>query len=411
MAWTALLTVISLGIGFRFLSAELTRREEAFWRQKTRDFQRSVREQARNGDRNEEVDSSRGKTGQSRWRRALVASVKDESASCRSFMLTPTDGQPFPVFRGGQAILVGLQDPTTNKRVSRFYSLSGAPDANQYRITVKRVPGGVVSNQLHNSVHAGDEIEIQSPRGKFTWDPENPSALNLIAAGIGITPMLSMLLEFIHHRSSRPVRLYYQLRNADDAPFLERLRDFTRTLPNVVDFQLSVWWSRPNPGDAEPHDQNGRLDAESILRHTGSVEGEFLICGPEQFMSTIAEGLVGLGVKEGNVKYESFGKKSKGVGSIAVNNERVASSSDETFQVELEDQTLRWTSDCESLLELAEKNSIDVESSCREGDCGACLRRMISGKVNYANEPTCDRETDEVVMCVARPASDLRLES
>ena len=409
MAWIALITILTCGIGFRFVCESLSRREEAYWRNKSRDFQRSMLE-TNHPKEVKNTARAQTKSAKRRWRKALVLSVNDESPSCRSFVLASPDGQPLPDFRGGQAILVGVHDPAQNKRVTRFYSLSGPPGHDQYRVTVKRVPGGLVSNLLHDTIQCGDEIEIQAPRGKFTFDPADSRPLNLIAAGIGITPILSMTLECFEQHSVRPVRIFYQLRNSEDAPFLALLRNLANSIPDRNRFELCIWWSRPLEGDLSTHDRAGRLDAKSILDQSGSKDGEFLICGPDSFMTTLAEGLVNQGVAEAGVKYESFGGKTKGVGSIAVKEDAPVVSDGPSYEVRFDDQPVRWESQHGSLLELAEMNEVEIDSSCREGDCGACVRRLLKGKVAYSTEPTCDHEGDEVVLCVAAPTSDLLIE-
>ncbi|MEO1527460.1 MAG: FAD-binding oxidoreductase [Planctomycetota bacterium] len=412
MAWIALVTIVGCGIGFRFVCESLSRREEAFWRSKSRDFQRSMLERSTPREEPSETDVSQASPkAKRRWRNALVVCLNDESPSCRSFVLAPEDGGSFADFHGGQAILVGLEHPTNQKRVTRFYSLSGPPGLNQYRITVKRVPDGLVSNLLHDTIRVGDVIEIQEPKGKFTSDIKDTRPLVLIAAGIGITPILSMTLECFERRSTRPIRIFYQLRNSQDAPFLSLLREFSQSLLGNSRFELHVWWSRPIEGDVARRDSIGRLDAKSILDQTGSCDGEYMICGPDSFMTSLAEGLVSQGVAEADVKYESFGGTKKGVGGIAVEEDAPQTPIDgPSFDVRIEDRQLKWQPHHGTLLELAEMNDVEVESSCREGDCGACVRRLISGQVSYETDPSCDRESDEAVLCVARPVSDLHLD-
>ena len=161
----------------------------------------------------------------SAWQTVQVHSIRDESPDCRSFRLLPNDNEPLPTYRAGQYITVRMRDSKTNRNLARCYSLSGGPGERGYRITVKRVPGGEVSNWLHDHVRVGDHLEIQQPRGRFHV---NPALLNkplvLVAAGIGITPMLSMLLENLERSPRRTIHLFYQLRTPENAPFLTLLR-------------------------------------------------------------------------------------------------------------------------------------------------------------------------------------------
>jgi len=357
------------------------------------------------------------------WRKVRVDACRNESPDCRSFRLVPIDGEAFPNFRAGQSLLVGFPDPVTGKRITRCYSLSGGPGESYYRITVKRVPGGILSNLLHDLVDVNDVIEIQPPRGTFHPSPDlQHQPLVLIAAGIGITPMLSMFLENLERSPARPIDIFYQLRTPGNAPFLNLLRQSVHKLPPDLPTRLHVHFSQPDGYRLRPGDSLGRLSAQRIIACCGEQAGEYMICGPEDFMTSIAQGLVAGGVSAERVHYESFGGKPKGVGAIHVG-DRPAIDSDEprsmrspdvtrTHQVvfETSGREAVWTGAEESLLELAESIDLEVNSACRAGDCGACLVRLVHGSVTYPVAPTCDVQPGEVVACIARPQSDLRIE-
>ncbi|MCR9210045.1 FAD-binding oxidoreductase [Rhodopirellula europaea] len=358
------------------------------------------------------------------WRSASVQSVKDESPDCRSFVFVPTDGEPFPPFLGGQYLTVRLNDPSTGKNVSRCYSLSSGPDEPHYRITVKRVPGGMMSNLLHDTIDVGDRIEIQAPKGKFHYSVEasqsqSPEPLNLIAAGIGITPMLSMLFQSLNERMDREVNLFYQVRNAVDAPFLAPIREIAKMLEATTGVRVHLWLSKPEDDDLRPGDSIGRLSAEQIVDRLGHHRGEYLICGPDVFMDAIAEGLIECGASANHVMFESFGGKSKSAGALAVPacdpcadesgaNETGSDDSigwNVTFQTS--EKSASFEAGMEGLLDVAESLDVDVDSGCRSGDCGACVRRLLSGEVKYAEPPECDVEEGEAVLCVAKPVTEV----
>lgn len=355
------------------------------------------------------------------WRDVIVRSVKDETPDCRSFVLAPVDGDPFPSFRGGQYLTVRLSNPENGKNVTRCYSLSSGPEERHYRITVKRVPGGKMSNLLHDTVAPGDTLQIQAPKGKFHYDPteatDSPLPLNLVAAGIGITPMMSMLFQSLNESSTREVNLFYQIRNATEAPFLTPIRELAAALQSTTGVRVHLWFSKPHPGDCRDGDSTGRLSARSILEQIGHERGEFLICGPDVFMNAFAEGLVERGVASKNVKFESFGGKSKSVGALAVPViDDAADGTDElsvthAVRFETSNQTGMFVSGMDGLLDVAEALDIAVDSSCRSGDCGSCVKRLLGGEVGYDEPPECDREDDEVVMCVAKPKTDVVLDA
>ncbi|HBJ37375.1 MAG TPA: flavohemoprotein [Planctomycetaceae bacterium] len=352
------------------------------------------------------------------WRKVRVDHCRDESPDCRSFRLIPVDGVPFPHFRAGQSILVGVSHPETGKRVSRCYSLSGGPGESYYRITVKRVPGGALSNLLHDQIHVNDEIEIQAPRGAFHASDElRHEPLVLIAAGIGITPMLSMFLENLENTPDRRVEIFYQLRAPDNAPFLSLLRLSIDKISSSLPTRLHVFFSKPAGFDIYSQDTSGRLSAATILDRCGGTHGEYLICGPAEFMSAIAEGLVAGGVPGNRVHYESFGGKAKGVGAVAVPADdpsvMALQAPQQTFKVRFEssDRDVDSNGHQASVLELGESIGLELNSACRSGDCGACIVKLCQGTVKYETQPGCDFQCDEIVACVARPTSDLRIQA
>lgn len=352
------------------------------------------------------------------WRKVCVDHCRDESPDCRSFRLMSIDGERFPNFRAGQSILVGVTDPETGKRISRCYSLSGGPGESYYRITVKRVPGGVLSNLLHDHIRVNDEIEIQAPRGAFhASEALQHEPLVLIAAGIGITPMLSMFLENLEKTPKRRVEIFYQLRAPDNAPFLGQLRLSVNRIASSLPTRLHVFFSKPSGFEIGKGDTAGRLSAETILERCGGTRGEYLICGPAEFMSSIAEGLVSGDVPVGRVHYESFGGKAKGVGAVAVPSDGQTdcdvASTTATFKVRFgsSDRDTTWTGVEGSVLDLGESIGLQLNSACRSGDCGACIVKLCQGTVQYETQPGCDFQADEVVACVARPTSDIRIEA
>jgi ferredoxin-NADP reductase len=352
------------------------------------------------------------------WRRVRVDQCRDESPDCRSFRFVPVDDAPFPSFRAGQSILVGVRHPVSGKRLTRCYSLSGGPGESYYRITVKRVPGGAVSNLLHDHIRLNDEVEIQSPRGSFHTSAEfRHEPLVLVAAGIGITPMLSMFLENLEQTPERRVEIFYQLRSPSNTPFLGVLRFSVNKIAATLPTRLHVFFSQPSDAELPTGDSVGRLSAATIIDRCGSTSGEYLICGPAEFMSSIAQGLVDRGVPENRVRYESFGDKPKGIGAVAVPSDSQAdgdfASTTHSFKVRFEssDREVEWSDTQGSVLELGESIGVELNSACRSGDCGACIAKLRQGTVQYETQPGCDFQADEVVACVARPTSDIRIEA
>lgn len=430
MFWLIFAAFVLLIVGYQFVGEVASRMEERRWIRKTAEYHTAVAQLGSQAalkplaTEKAPTEKPSSDTGASHlqhpdrwkgWRTVQVKSVKEESPDCKSFVFAPIDRTPFPPFAGGQSLLVRSTDPQSAKKISRCYSLSSGPGEDHYRITVKRVPGGKFSNLLHDHVVAGETIEIQAPRGKFFSDPDKAVPIHLIAAGIGITPMLSMLLHCLGANSKREINLFYQIRNSSNAPFLKPLRQLARSLPAGSGFRIHVWFSQPSSKDVKQADQVGRISAESILRRLGHSRGEFMICGPDVFMSELASELFECGVEEANIKYESFGGKAKGPGAISVAGDETENTKSvtESYQVRFSaaEKSGTWSNEAESVLDLAEKLDVDVDSGCRAGECGACVLALKCGTVRYAEEPECEIEPGEIVSCVAQPTSDLEIDA
>ena len=195
--------------------------------------------------------------------------VEDRSESICSFYLVPEDGQPLPGFKPGQFLTFRLDLPTPDgdsEQIVRCYSLSDAPAPDHYRVSIKRVPApagsphpaGRSSNHFHDHVGVGDLLQVRAPSGHFHID-RGDGPVVLIAGGIGITPMLSMLNWILAQQPGREVWLFYGVRNGREAMMLRHLRELAAGHPN---FQLRSCFSDPLPEDRPGEDFNhrGRVD-------------------------------------------------------------------------------------------------------------------------------------------------------
>lgn len=235
------------------------------------------------------------------WRGARpfwVARKVPESEEITSFYLEPVDGGAVAEFVPGQYI--GLRLVLDGEEVRRNYSLSAAPNGKSYRISVKREPGGRVSNHLHDQVHEHDVLELFAPAGDFVLTGSD-RPLVLIGAGVGVTPTLAMLEASLP--SKRPVHVIHCARHAGVHGFRDWLNDLTAEHPQVKGF---VCYSEPREGDIA--DGTGLLTENHLrqwLPDTRDVDAYFV--GPKPFMALVKKLLLGLGVPETQARYEFFG--------------------------------------------------------------------------------------------------------
>ncbi|MFE5618839.1 globin domain-containing protein [Streptomyces sp. NPDC056543] len=227
-----------------------------------------------------------------------IAGRHRETADTVSFALRHTDGRPTGSFRPGQYVSVRIALPDGARQI-RQYSLSAAPGRPEWRITVKRVdgdPAGEVSTWLHEHARVGDTVEVSAPFGDLVL-PEGEGPLLLASAGIGSTPMLSMLDHLAATGSHRPVTVVHADRSPADHAHREELRRLVGALPNG---SLHLWYEQPGAADA----RRGHADV-TTLDLPGGVTA--YLCGPLPFMRQVRGDLLAGGVAASAVHYEVFG--------------------------------------------------------------------------------------------------------
>ena len=192
---------------------------------------------------------------QEQYRGYIVDRKIPESESITSFYLVPEDSKPLAPFLPGQFLPLKLDIPGTFKPVLRTYSLSDRSNGDYYRLTIKRLlapPGrpeiypGVSSNYFHDQVEVGLKLLAKSPRGKFTLDPSQDTPVALVSAGVGLTPMISMLNAMIAEGSTRPIWYIHGTKYKKDHAMGDHVRRVASENKNV---QIHIRYSQPGEGD------------------------------------------------------------------------------------------------------------------------------------------------------------------
>ncbi|MGR9012088.1 MAG: 2Fe-2S iron-sulfur cluster-binding protein [Gammaproteobacteria bacterium] len=330
--------------------------------------------------------------------KAFTVSKKiTESDEVVSFYLTPADGKPLPDFRPGQYITLQVQPPRQAKPVMRCYSLSDSYSPDFYRISVKKEAQGLVSNYLHQQINEGDAIETRAPQGKFYLDMDSTHPVVLIAGGIGITPLLTMLKTVAEHNDQREVHLFYSVRQGSQIVMKDYLTGLAENRPQ---FHLHLCYSRPAPEDNDSH-HSGRITLELLRSTLPSSNYHFYLCGAQAMMQDLSRDLKAWAVPEQDIHFESFGS-----GAVA---KKTAKSNSEKHSVffRKSNKLLPWTADDSTLLEMAEDHRIPVEYACRSGQCGMCKAKIDQGEVEYLTEPTAEIEDGSCLTCISIPKGEL----
>lgn len=230
-------------------------------------------------------------------RRFEVVRKVPESAEITSLYLKPADGGAVMTFKPGQYI--GIRLAIDGQEVRRNYSLSAPPNGSTYRISVKREPGGVVSNHLHDALGVGAAIDLFPPAGEFVLAPgERPLAL--ISGGVGITPTLPML--HAAHEQRRPVTFVHFARNAAVHAFRDWVDDLVARSP-----QARRFYCHEQAGTLSV-DAHGRACTELLARwlpQARDMDAYFI--GPPPFMAAVKRALGELGVPPAQMHWEFFG--------------------------------------------------------------------------------------------------------
>lgn len=234
-----------------------------------------------------------------------VVSRIRESEDVTSFVLEARDGGALPDFDPGQHLPIVLDVPGESAPVRRTYSLSNAPGSGRYRISVKREARGVASRHLHDAVEEGAIVDVRRPAGEFVLHAgERPVVL--VSAGVGVTPMASMLGAMVEAEDPRPTHFFHVARDGAHHPLADEVRSLAARGRNV---QVDVSYTRPRGQDrvGRDFDAEGRLHGDRIAALAPASASDFYLCGPPAFMAEIQDRLEALGVSAERIHSESFG--------------------------------------------------------------------------------------------------------
>jgi len=347
------------------------------------------------------------------FRKMRVTQIRKESESVTSFFLSPLDGHPLPVFQAGQFVVLRLLVDPGKPPVLRSYSLSDLPSADHFRISVKNELNGIGSSFLCNRAQPGDQLDVSAPRGRFNLRPaENPVAL--LSAGVGATPVMSMLHKLAAEKSQREVWWIFGARNRVDHPFAEESRSLLKQLSRGRGY---IVYSRPSASDqiGADFDAPGHIDAALLEKIGVSKASDFYLCGPSSFLQNMRDGLRNWGVPAGNVHTEIFGSFEAITPGMAQVEHTPhlppgAPGSGPTVSFARSGITVAWDPKFGSLLELAEACDVPVRWSCRTGVCHTCMTGLIEGSITYNPEPLEMPAPGNVLVCCSQPNAGVTLD-
>jgi len=320
----------------------------------------------------------------------LLASIKQETHDTKTLRFLVPKEKPF---RAKPGQFLSFQWMVNGHRITRSYTISSSPVHPEYvEITPKRMENGGVSNFLHNEAKPGLTVEASGPHGRFYFDEAIHRSIVLIAAGSGITPMISIIRYISDVGLSNAVTLLYWVRARKDIIFESELQRLKGALSN---FRYVVSLSQPEQDWTGP---TGRFTAEFAFDQLRDLQSPtFFLCGPKGFMENARQILTPRGVAPANIMQESFGDPPQ-----SEERSRDAGSASATVAF-LGSQKICKVPAGNSVLQVAEQNGVAIPFGCRQGLCGTCATRLLSGVVHMDTDAGLtpkQKEAGYVLQCV-----------
>lgn len=331
--------------------------------------------------------------------------VQDETHDVKTFVFQCPD-LPAISFEPGQFLTVS---PVINgQSVSRCYTLSSSPTRPfSFAITVKRVPGGPVSNWLHDNLRAGDRLLATGPAGNFTPVSKPSAKVLYLSAGSGVTPLASMTRASTDLFADMDIVFVHSARTPKDIVFRDELALLAASRANVR--VINICEGLGDEPDWQGH--IGRLNLELLqARVPDFLQREVFICGPQGYMNAVQNLLQSGGFDMAHFHNESF-DIGTAEGETPTELPAGVAAGQDTFTVRLarSGKTFSMTAG-QTVLSAAKKAGAVVPSSCSQGVCGTCKTALLEGTVEMNhNGGIRQREIDRGLrlLCCSRPTSDL----
>jgi len=318
------------------------------------------------------------------------------------------------IFLPGQHLT--LKTDIDGTEIRRSYSICAAPHENIIKVAVKKMEGGVFSNYALNTLKKGHALDVMAPLGRFTPKLDSKSAKNylLIAAGSGITPVISILKTILYTEPNSNITLIYGNRNTKSVMFKEELEDLKNRFLN----RLTLYFVLSREKVDAPI-LNGRIDREKCQRFFTKLLpvkdfNAAYICGPEGMVLAAKEELIAQGMPENQVHLELFTTPGQVFGAALDNSVHTVNydaSSESMVTLKLNGKTYEFPLKYSgvNILDAALEEGVDLPFACKGGVCCTCRAKLASGKVdmtvNYGLEPD-ELEAGFILTCQSHPRTD-----
>ena len=342
-----------------------------------------------------------------KWRGQLrVGSIVNDTPSIKTFRLVRSPGEgPLPfTFVPGQFLNVAFG--IGGARMNRSYSISSSPTDRDYvELTIKREERGAVSRHIHDLIKVGDIIAAAGPVGKFVFDGRGADkSIVLIAAGVGITPFMSIMRYLTARAWAGNIYFIYGCRAPADFIFAKPIAALKRRNRKL---RIAVTMSKAGPEWKGPR---GHISKELLTETVPDLASRLVhLCGPPTMMEATKALLAELGVPAERMKTEAFGAVKPPLGAPGISAGPAADATGPLVTFSKNNKSAKIHTD-QTILELSEALAIGIEFSCRVGTCGVCKIEMTSGEVDMAVQDALDDDDKQkgiILACQAKPKADV----
>lgn len=336
----------------------------------------------------------------------IIKKEFETKTSCSFYFSVPQDFKS--LFSYNTAQFLTFRFVIDGKEYVRSYSISSSPFIDEpLRTTIGLVEGGVVSNYMISQLKVGDSIDSQAALGKFFRPPKSlkPQTYVLFAAGIGITPLFSILKTVLETELAKNVILFFSIRNPEDFIYQKEIKEWVKKFKEKFKIKLIL------------SSKEGRLNSQKLTQILEPIDLKnslFYLCGPKEYMEMISESLLDSGTNSDQIYTEDFkvipirGPKPD-QNSVFFTADNFEEGEPENLKAILDDEILEIPLNREkSLLEQLIDQGHNPPFSCTSGSCMTCMAKLKEGKVFQLEEGVLDEENInnlEILTCQCYPLS------
>ena len=288
----------------------------------------------------------------------------------------------FYKFSAGQYVTLELEIDGVSVR--RSYSICSEPSDETFEVGIKKVQNGIFSTYVNEKLRINDSIKVGKPEGRFIWEPNENEKIMAIAAGSGITPIMSIIKSVIKHSEKSSLTLIYCNKSPDKTMFYKELQSLAKDFPNY----LNIHWTftEANEKDAD----FGRVNENYInfvLNKNKIKPNKYFLCGPEKMIDLSKNFLIKKGISENQILFELFKETS--------NKKEINEASNSGFlNIKYDDVFYKLPLNAEkTILDIALQAKINVPYSCQGGVCCSCIGKITEGEAKMkSNQVLTDEE-------------------